>query len=126
MNFCGRQKFEAARTGSLCFACGYEALDGVVFDLGVSSMQLDRTERGFSYAADAPLDMRMDPTSSLTAAEILNTYDESALTDILRRYGEEKLARRIASHIAQKSAARCGSDGKSAAPAGHPPGQGRG
>jgi 16S rRNA (cytosine1402-N4)-methyltransferase len=76
-----------------------ESVDGILFDLGVSSMQLDRTERGFSYAHDAPLDMRMDPTSSLTAAEILNTYDESALTDILRRYGEEKLARRIASHV---------------------------
>jgi len=81
-----------------------ESVDGILFDLGVSSMQLDRTERGFSYAQDAPLDMRMDPTSSLTAAEILNTYDESALTDILRRYGEEKLARRIASHIVRRRA----------------------
>src|SRR6201996_2542102 len=79
-----------------------ESIDGILFDLGVSSMQLDRTERGFSYAQDAPLDMRMDPTSALTAAEIVNSYDEAALTDILRRYGEEKLARRIASHIVRR------------------------
>ena len=81
-----------------------ESVDGMLFDLGVSSMQLDRAERGFSYAQDAPLDMRMDPTSPLTAAEILNTYDEAALSDILRRYGEEKLARRIATHIVRRRA----------------------
>jgi 16S rRNA (cytosine1402-N4)-methyltransferase len=81
-----------------------ESVDGMLFDLGVSSMQLDRVERGFSYAQDAPLDMRMDPTSPLTAAEILNTYDEAALRDILRRYGEEKLARRIATHIVRRRA----------------------
>src|SRR5262249_51943464 len=72
---------------------GYSAtrsVDGVLFDLGVSSMQLDRAERGFSYAHDAPLDMRMDPASPLTAAEIVNSYDEGVLTDILRRYGEER------------------------------------
>jgi 16S rRNA (cytosine1402-N4)-methyltransferase len=79
-----------------------ESVDGILFDLGVSSMQLDRAERGFSYAQDAPLDMRMDPTSELTAALILNSYDEAALTDILRRYGEERLARRIARHIVRR------------------------
>ena len=76
----------------------------MLFDLGVSSMQLDRSERGFSYAQDAPLDMRMDPTAALTAAEIVNTYDEAALTDILRRYGEERFARRIATHIIRRRA----------------------
>jgi 16S rRNA (cytosine1402-N4)-methyltransferase len=81
-----------------------ESVDGILFDLGVSSMQLDRAERGFSYSQDAPLDMRMDPTSGLTAAEILNSYDEAALTDILRRYGEERLARRIAKHIVRRRA----------------------
>ncbi|WP_343708348.1 16S rRNA (cytosine(1402)-N(4))-methyltransferase RsmH [Mycobacterium sp.] len=81
-----------------------ESVDGILFDLGVSSMQLDRAERGFSYAQDAPLDMRMDPTSQLTAAEILNTYDEAVLSEILRRYGEEKLARRIATHIVRRRA----------------------
>lgn len=72
------------------------SVDAVLFDLGVSSMQLDRVDRGFSYAHDAPLDMRMDSDAELTAAEILNTYDRAALTDILRRFGEERFASRIA------------------------------
>ena len=81
-----------------------ESVDAVLFDLGVSSMQLDRAERGFAYAQDAPLDMRMDSESSLTAADILNTYDEAALANILHRYGEERFARRIASHIVRQRA----------------------
>jgi 16S rRNA (cytosine1402-N4)-methyltransferase len=81
-----------------------ESVDGVLFDLGVSSMQLDRAERGFAYAQDAPLDMRMDPTSALTAAEIINTYDAAALADILHRYGEERFARRIAAQILRQRA----------------------
>jgi 16S rRNA (cytosine1402-N4)-methyltransferase len=81
-----------------------ESVDGVLFDLGVSSMQLDRVERGFAYAQDAPLDMRMDPASPLTAADIVNTYDEPTLADILRRYGEERFARRIAAHIVRQRA----------------------
>ncbi|WP_156349459.1 MULTISPECIES: 16S rRNA (cytosine(1402)-N(4))-methyltransferase RsmH [unclassified Mycobacterium] len=80
------------------------SVDGMLFDLGVSSMQLDRAERGFAYAQDAPLDMRMDPESSLTAADILNTYDEAALADILHRYGEERFARRIAAQIVRRRA----------------------
>lgn len=87
--------------------CGYaahESVDGVLFDLGVSSMQLDRAERGFAYAQDAPLDMRMDPSSPLTAAEIVNTYDEVELATILHRYGEERFARRIATHIVRRRA----------------------
>ena len=79
-----------------------DSVDGVLFDLGVSSMQLDRPERGFSYSKDAPLDMRMDPDANLTAAEILNTYDRSGLTDILRRFGEEKFASRIAGFIVER------------------------
>ena len=93
--------------GAVFAELGYaatESVDGMLFDLGVSSMQLDRSERGFSYAHDAPLDMRMDPTSALTAAEIVNSYDEAALTDILRRYGEERFARRIAAHIIRRRA----------------------
>ena len=80
------------------------SVDGVLFDLGVSSMQLDRAERGFSYAQDAPLDMRMDPQGQLTAADIVNTYDAAALTEILRRYGEERFASRIAAHIVRRRA----------------------
>ena len=79
-----------------------DSVDGVLFDLGVSSMQLDRPERGFSYAQDAPLDMRMDSDAELTAAEILNTYDRRALTEILRRFGEEKFASRIAGFIVER------------------------
>ena len=93
--------------GTALAESGYAApqsVDGILFDLGVSSMQLDRSERGFSYSQDAPLDMRMDPTSALTAAEIVNSYDEAALTDILRRYGEERFARRIATHIIRRRA----------------------
>lgn len=75
-------------------------VQGILFDLGVSSMQLDRGDRGFAYAQDAPLDMRMDPGSDLpTAAHILNTYPVSELTRILREYGEERYARRIAERI---------------------------
>jgi 16S rRNA (cytosine1402-N4)-methyltransferase len=87
--------------------CGYDAtgsVDGVLFDLGVSSMQLDRPERGFSYATDAPLDMRMDSDATVTAADIVNTYDEAALTDILRRFGEERFARRIAAQVVRRRA----------------------
>ena len=74
-------------------------VDGVLFDLGVSSMQLDRAERGFSYSKDAPLDMRMDPDAPLTAAEVLNTFDARELTRILREFGEERFAKRIAGEI---------------------------
>jgi len=77
---------------------------GVLFDLGVSSMQLDRVERGFSYSKDAPLDMRMDDTSPLTAARVLAEYDESELRRIFYRYGEEKLAPRYARRIVERRA----------------------
>jgi len=76
--------------------CGVVRVAGVLFDLGVSSMQLDQSERGFSYARDAPLDMRMNPDDELTAADVLNTYDLDELTRVLREYGEERFARRIA------------------------------
>ncbi|HVS84614.1 MAG TPA: 16S rRNA (cytosine(1402)-N(4))-methyltransferase RsmH [Gaiellaceae bacterium] len=76
--------------------------DAILLDLGVSSMQLDRPERGFSYAADAPLDMRMDPTQELTASELVNTWDERDLVSIFRRYGEERHAKQIARAIVRR------------------------
>jgi 16S rRNA (cytosine1402-N4)-methyltransferase len=83
---------------------GYKKIDGALFDLGVSSMQLDQSERGFSYSQDAPLDMRMDRTQSLTAAEIVNTYEPGQLVRILRTYGEEKFATRIVESIVKQRA----------------------
>jgi 16S rRNA (cytosine1402-N4)-methyltransferase len=78
---------------------GLAHVDGVLFDLGVSSMQLDLRDRGFSYAEDAPLDMRMDDSTGMTAAEVLNSYPAADLARILRDYGEERFARRIAERI---------------------------
>ena len=80
---------------------GLAHVDGVLFDLGVSSLQLDRVERGFSYSKDAPLDMRMDGTSELTAETVLAEYSEADLRRIFRDYGEEKLAGRYASRIVE-------------------------
>ena len=83
---------------------GLRQVQGVLLDLGVSSMQLDEADRGFAYAQDAPLDMRMDQTSGMPAAEVLNTYDVAALTRVLRTYGEERFARRIAQAIVRARA----------------------
>lgn len=76
--------------------------DVILLDLGVSSMQLDRPERGFSYAVDAPLDMRMDPSAAYSARELVNDADERELADIFKRYGEERYARQIARAIAKR------------------------
>jgi len=78
--------------------------DAVLLDLGLSSMQVDRPERGFSYATDAPLDMRMDPSDELSASDVVNTWDERELEVIFRRYGEERYARQIARGIARRRA----------------------
>ncbi len=83
-------------------AGGVTAADGYLFDLGVSSYQLDERERGFAYSYDAPLDMRMDPTARFTAADVVNDYDQRQLEQVIRRYGEEKFARRIALAITQR------------------------
>ncbi len=81
---------------------GLAHADAVLFDLGVSSMQLDVAERGFAYREDSPLDMRMDPTTGLTAADVLNTYSHGDLARVLREYGEEKFASRIASAVVRQ------------------------
>ena len=78
---------------------GLDCVHGILFDLGVSSLQLDEAERGFAYAQKAPLDMRMDPTRGTTAAEVVNGYDGRSLARILREYGEERFAPRIADAI---------------------------
>lgn len=78
---------------------GLTHVQGILFDLGVSSMQLDEVSRGFSYAQDAPLDMRMDQGQGITAAEVVNTYSAADLARVLREYGEERFASRIADRI---------------------------
>ncbi|PSL04230.1 16S rRNA (cytosine1402-N4)-methyltransferase [Haloactinopolyspora alba] len=83
---------------------GIDRVHGVLLDLGVSSLQLDEAERGFAYSRDAPLDMRMDRTSGITAADVLNTYDTRALTHVLRAYGEERFAARIAGAVVRERA----------------------
>jgi 16S rRNA (cytosine1402-N4)-methyltransferase len=80
--------------------------DAVLLDLGVSSMQIDRPERGFSYAVDAPLDMRMDPSGTVTAQDVVNDWDERELASIFRRYGEERFARQIAQAIVRRRGER--------------------
>ena len=85
---------------------GVNRLDGVLIDLGVSSYQLDNSERGFSYNADAPLDMRMDRGQYLSAYNVVNEYDEERLADIIWKYGEDKLSRKIAKNIAEKRKAQ--------------------
>lgn len=92
------------RIGEVLDERGISRVDGVLFDLGVSSLQLDATERGFSYARDADLDMRMDPTRGITAAEVLNGYPVSDLARVLREYGEERFAGRIAAAVGRRRA----------------------
>jgi 16S rRNA (cytosine1402-N4)-methyltransferase len=81
---------------------GIERVDGVLFDLGVSSMQLDSDDRGFAYSRDTALDMRMNPTTGQTAGDVVNTYSVEALARVLREYGEERFARRIAQAIVRE------------------------
>ena len=81
---------------------GIEKIDGVLLDIGVSSYQFDNPERGFSYRFDAPLDMRMDKSLEISAKDIVNTYSEDEITEIIREYGEEKWASRISKYIVQE------------------------
>ena len=88
--------------GTAIESLGLDAVDGVLFDLGVSSVQLDRSERGFAYARNAPLDMRMDQTAGRTAADVIASYDEAQLRRIFHEYGEERLAARYAQRIVRE------------------------
>lgn len=88
-----------ADIATICEANGFEAVDGVLFDLGVSSLQLDAPGRGFSFQRDEPLDMRMGPDAAETAADIVNTYDEQQLAALIWQYGEERRSRAIARSI---------------------------
>jgi 16S rRNA (cytosine1402-N4)-methyltransferase len=97
-----RVRLHKARFDQLATVAAAEGLDpvaGVLFDLGVSSPQLDRADRGFSYRQDASLDMRMDRQATLDAAQVVNDYDEHRLADLIERYGDERFARRIAAAI---------------------------
>lgn len=95
-------KTNYSEIGFVLDSLGIEKIDGVLWDLGVSSVQLDEAERGFSYSKEAPLDMRMDQSSGMTAAELVNTYSEKELVRVLRDWGEENFASRIASAIVRE------------------------
>ncbi|MEW6427099.1 MAG: 16S rRNA (cytosine(1402)-N(4))-methyltransferase RsmH [Thermodesulfobacteriota bacterium] len=96
ITFCRRNFAEMA--GALA-ELGIAEVDGILLDLGLSSLQIDRGGRGFSFRADEPLDMRMDQRGGVTAADLVNTLDEEELADMLYYYGEERQARRIAAHL---------------------------
>jgi 16S rRNA (cytosine1402-N4)-methyltransferase len=99
---CSHSVFD--QIGDVVKSYGFEQVNGILFDLGVSSIQLDEVDRGFSYSQDAPLDMRMDRSRGITAAEIVNTYAPGALVKILRTFGEEKFATRIVENIVKARA----------------------
>jgi 16S rRNA (cytosine1402-N4)-methyltransferase len=86
---------------AICGRYHFHPVDGILFDLGVSSLQLDTAERGFSFHLDAPLNMRFDPGQALTASDIVNSFSEQELAKLIERYGEERHSRRIAQHIVQ-------------------------
>lgn len=90
-----------AHMGQQAEALGWTSVDGILLDLGLSSLQLDDPERGFSFRFEGPLDMRFDPSQAITAADLVNGLDEADLADLLKRYGEERRARRVARAIVQ-------------------------
>jgi len=87
---------------SICNRYSFRPVHGIIFDLGMSSLQLEASGRGFSFQQDSPLDMRFSPRQSLTAADIVNTYPEHELAGILQRYGEENRGRQIARHVVER------------------------
>ena len=90
------------QVGPVIAARARNGVQGILFDLGVSSLQLDQADRGFAYSVDAPLDMRMDPTTGISAADVLNTYAPGDIARVLSRYGEERFAKKIAFAIARE------------------------
>jgi len=96
--------------GELAASAGFPSVDLVLFDFGISSVQLDTPERGFSFRSDGPLDMRMDPGGDVTAARIVNQYEEAEIERILRTYGEERWARRVAQFIVARRPLRTTGD----------------
>ena len=100
------EKVAIVRSKSRLHELGIDKVDGIMLDLGVSSYQLDTADRGFSYREDAPLDMRMDQRSEMTARDIVNDYSEMDLYRVIRDYGEDKFAKNIARHIVQERAKR--------------------
>ena len=90
-----------ANLETICSKYNFYPVDGILFDLGISSLQLDTAQRGFSFQREAPLDMRFDPEQELTAADIVNTISEHELAELIRKYGEERHSRRIAQRIIQ-------------------------
>ena len=103
--YAGRVTLVQARydaIGEILAELGHPSVHGVLFDLGVSSPQLDDPRRGFAYSTDAPLDMRMDRAGELTAADVVNTYSAARLAQVLREYGEERFARRIADAVVRE------------------------
>jgi 16S rRNA (cytosine1402-N4)-methyltransferase len=96
-----RVRFEHADFREIPARLGGEAADGILVDMGVSSMQLDDAERGFSFSLDGPLDMRMDPTQGFTAADLVNRLPEKELADVIYRFGEEHASRQIAHAIVE-------------------------
>ncbi len=100
--FGDRVRFVQTTYDGIASAVGGAKVDGILMDLGVSSLQLDAEERGFAYSKDAPLDMRMSAGTGMTAADVLNTYSVDDLTRILRDYGEERFARKIAGAVARE------------------------
>lgn len=91
-----------ANLEAICVKYDFAPVHGILFDLGMSSLQLNGTGRGFSFQHDAPLDMRFDPSQEVTAADIVNTYSEADLARLIKTYGEETRSRRIAQHIVQQ------------------------
>jgi 16S rRNA (cytosine1402-N4)-methyltransferase len=91
-----------AELSAVCEAHGFTEADGILFDLGLSSMQIDTAERGFSFQREAPLDMRFDPTSGPSAADIINKFSEQEIACILWEYGEERYSRQIAHRIVEQ------------------------